>query len=579
MSEELAKRSRRPLLLAAALATAFGLAELPFASFMADDLIQLGFLEGVSPATWIGPLELYTISDGDPDHVQVLKDEGAFPWFFDPEFKMSFFRPLSSALLAADHTLFGLQPLGYRAHGALWFLLLALGVGALLRRTLPGAVGTLALVVFTISAIHGVLAWTATRHIVIAAALGVLALGAYVRWRESGWRPGAILSVAGFALSLAASEAATGVLAYLLAYELFGSRDGWRRRLMALLPIAVLVAAYLVGYRILDLGAAGGSGYVDPLREPLTFALHLPGRLAFLLGAMVLGGNADLWVLRPDLRPAFITVGAVATGIVLLLLRVTWPAPATPGRRGARWLIAGALLSALPFTGTPIGSRCLVVPLIGGAVAIGVILHGWWTALRRQRGIRYRLLGAVCVVLALLHLGLAPLGRLAAPPMLRQMMVVRLAEAMEDVELDPDGLGERTVVVLAAPDIAIGFHAPFHRALHRMPMPAAWRALSWAPCDHRFHRTAEDILEMELVDGSMEGSHLAAGEVIEIRGMRATVLEMGAIGPARVEFQFDLALEAPSLILLAWRDGALRPVTLPPVGGAIDVPWAGTEAM
>ena len=81
---------------------------------MADDFLQLSVLEGVSPDTWTGPLELYMIADGNPDHLKVMKDAGAFPWFFDPQFRMDFFRPLSSALLAADHAIFGLNPIGYR---------------------------------------------------------------------------------------------------------------------------------------------------------------------------------------------------------------------------------------------------------------------------------------------------------------------------------------------------------------------------------------------------------------------------------------------------------------------------------
>ena len=44
--------------------------QLPFNRFMADDLIQLGVLEGRSPLTWVTPLELYSFLDGDPGHLQ-----------------------------------------------------------------------------------------------------------------------------------------------------------------------------------------------------------------------------------------------------------------------------------------------------------------------------------------------------------------------------------------------------------------------------------------------------------------------------------------------------------------------------
>jgi hypothetical protein len=130
------------VLIALLIAAVLGLAELPFATFMADDLIQLGMLEDVSPNSWAGPLQLYTLSDGDPAHVRAMKDAGAFPRFFDPHFKMAFCRPLSSALLALDHAVFGLRPWGYRLHGVLWFMTLVAGLGLLLRRVLPDATGT-----------------------------------------------------------------------------------------------------------------------------------------------------------------------------------------------------------------------------------------------------------------------------------------------------------------------------------------------------------------------------------------------------------------------------------------------------
>jgi hypothetical protein len=150
-----ARRPCRPLVVAVLLAVLLGLAELPFSAFMADDFIQLDELEGVSPCTWLGPLQLYTISDGVPEHVHVMQDAGAFPWFFGPDFKMAFFRPLSSGLLVVDHEVWGLWPVGYRLQGACWFVALVASLGLVLRHALPGPIGVLALIVFTISGVHG----------------------------------------------------------------------------------------------------------------------------------------------------------------------------------------------------------------------------------------------------------------------------------------------------------------------------------------------------------------------------------------------------------------------------------------
>ena len=566
-------RTSRPLLLALGLAILFAIVELPFASFMADDLIQLGVLEGTSPAVWTGPLDLYTISDGDPAHVQAMKDAGAFPWFFDPNFKMDFFRPLSSGLLALDHSLFGLNPLGYRAHGALWFIFLAGGVGLLFRRAVHGPIGNLALILFTVSGIHGILCWTATRHIVIAAALAVLGLASHVRWREDGWRPGIYLAVACFGLALTASEAAVGGFAYLLAYEAFGAPGTGRQRLRALLPAGALLTAYLVGYTVLGHGTSGGSGYINPLNAPGPFLVQLPGRWLFLVGSMLAGGNADIWVLRPDLRPALMAFGAVCVTLMAIFLRLLWPDVSEDDRRSARWLLLGAVLAAVPFTGTPIGSRCLVLPLLGGSVAVALVLHGWWTRLRKTPGLNLRLLGALCILLGFIHLGIGPLQRLASPLVLRQMMHERLAGEMDDPLLADGRFEGKDVVILHAPDIVLGFHSYFYRSVHHLPLPGSWRVLSWAPHDHRFTRTADDTLVMDVIGGSMEGGHLEAGIVMPTAGLSATVLEMGRIGPSQVAFRFDRSLDDPDLALLAWIDGSLLQLPPPPLEGSIIVPF------
>ena len=562
---------------AALLVVFFGLAELPFASFMADDFIQLGALEGVSSCGGRAPFRLYDIAEGGPERVLALKNAGAFPWFFAPDFRMAFFRPLSSALLELDHRLFGLRPLGYRVHGVIWFLLLAAGLGLLLRRILPPGLAALALVVYLVSGIHGPLCWTATRHIVIAAALGVLGLYGHVRWRQDGWRPGLFLSMAAMVLALAASEAALGISAYIFAYEALGAEDARRKRLRACLPLGLLVLAYLVFYRFGGYGASASSGYLSPLSEPFLFLGRLPGRLAVILGGMVAGGNVDLWVLQPQLRSFMIFAGAMLAALFAVLLGTTWKKAGVSGRRAVRWLITGAVLSAVPFTGTPIGSRCLVIPWIGGASTLALVLCGWWTVLRRQPGVGKRLAGGACALLALVHLALGPVQRLAAPILLQRMMSARLAAAMAVPELARERIAGKTVVLLAAPDIVLGFHSYFYRQLFRLPMPSAWRVLAWAPCAFRFRRLDAHTLAMEAVGGEISSVRLRAGEIVRLQDMQATVTGHDANGVTRAEFRFAMPLDDPRLYFLAWRDGRLQHVPPPSLGAVLLLPAPAFE--
>jgi hypothetical protein len=551
------------------LAALIGVVELPFASFMADDFILLGALEGVSSCAGPPPLRLYEIADGDPARIRALKNTGAFPWFFAPDFRMAFFRPLSSALLALDHHVFGLRPLGYRAHGVAWFLLLVVGVGLLLRRVLPVPAAVLALFIFVMSGVHGTLCWTAARHIVVAAAFGIGALHLHVHRRLDGRPWGGVPSLVALVLSLAAGEAGVATSAYILAFEAFAHDDARRQRLRACLPPGLILLIYLLFYRLAGYGASASSGYINPLAEPLRFLTQLPGRLFFLLGAMIAGGNADLWVLRPQWRLLMTAAGALLCVLFALVLRAAWKGLDADARRGGRWLLAGAVLSAVPFIGTPIGSRCLVVPLVGGAATLALLLRSWRDYLSRMPGPGIRLAGGACALLALIHLALAPTQRLAAPFLLQRLMSTRLAAAMAAPVLARERIRDKTMVILAAPDMVIGLHSYFFRILYRLPMPVAWRVLAWAPCAYRFQRLDDRTLAMDAVGGEISSLALQVGDVIRLRDLQVRVTGRSETGITGAEFRFSLPLDDPALLLLAWEKGRLRRMSPPPPGGTL----------
>jgi hypothetical protein len=191
--------------------------------------------------------------------------------------------------------------------------------------------------------------------------------------------------------------------------------------------------------------------------------------------------------------------------------------------------------------------------------------------LRQRPGVGYKVVSAGCVLLAEIHLGVAPMARLASPYAMRKVMYERVVTAMQEVELDSDRLARQRVVVMRAPDFIMGLHPFFFRTLYRLPMPRSWRTLSWAPCPHRFRRTAAETLDLELVDGELDAPSLAMGDVVQLDGMRARVLARSSRGPTRVEFRFDRPLDDPGLYFLAWQGGRLRHIVLPPIGQEISL--------
>jgi hypothetical protein len=117
----------------------------------------------------------------------------------------------------------------------------------------------------------------------------------------------------------------------------------------------------------------------------------------------------------------------------------------------------------------------------------------------------------------------------------------------------------------------LGLHPFFHRMLYRMPMPRWWRTLSWASATHRVTRSADDALDVALVDGAIQAPAFQAGRVVELDGMRVAVLGSDARGPTQVRVTLDRSLDDPDVVLLAWEAGRFRHVAPPRLGETLTI--------
>ena len=579
--------SRHAVVVAVFFALVVTIPQLPSSNFAADDYMHLATLEGVSRIEediWLEPLDLYRFSDGNPESMKAFRDTGPAPWFVHPELKLAFWRPLSSLLAYLDHKIFGLHPIGYKIHSLLWYLALIAVLGTILRCVLPGSSALLALILFAVAACHReAVLWIASRNALITATIGMLALLAHIKWREEGWRIGRVLSIAGFATALLAGEAALGVFSYLAAYELFSASDKGKQRLKAILPALVVVFAWFIAYKSLGYGTHGSGAYMNPVSEPFAFLLALPARLLAMTGSLFLGFPADFWFLMPSFRPFMILSGVAAAAVLAVFIRLLWSGSSKKETGSYRWLLIGAVGALVPQAAGMLGPRSLLLPSIGGLAAVAIILNHWWTRLRRTSGIAARLRGSLCIVLVVIHLVLAPFLWFFWGQTYKKLGS-RMSAVMSQSEIDFNRLPEQKLVFLTTPHVLIGFYAVYALQVRRQPVPKAWWMLSMAEYDHKVHRTAQDTLELEILDGRMMEtafeivfrSHkfpLIKGEVVQLSGLTATVLEIDEVGPIRVEFKFDRSLDDTSLFFVAWIDGRLKHIQLPPVGQSLLLPW------
>jgi hypothetical protein len=418
----IAAGAKRPELWAAAIALILSLQLIPQSHFYGDDYIQIGTLEGSFDQFGSSPFNLYAFATGSEENMQRMIESGPMPWFVHPQMKVRFFRPVSSALLALDHALFGMEIRAYRIQAIMWYLLLVLAFAAWARLMIPPAEGAsnmpalfVAVLVFAVSDSHWLnVLWTAGRWVLVAAAFALAGCTAHLRWRLQGWRPGRYLSVISMALALLSGEVALAVFAYIAAYEFVSDRGRMPDRVKALVPLAALVAIYLIFYMYLGYGAAANDDYLNPLSNPVMYLTQLPGRMLAMCSEIFLWFNSGLWHVEP-LRGRVALAGVGGLLIMVILLAPVYAFASAKARLAVDQILLGIFGSMLVLAAGGPGSRNLVIPFIGTAALIGIAFTQWWMVLCSRRGwIRGAAL-LVCLAALFIHLGLAPYRWITEP--------------------------------------------------------------------------------------------------------------------------------------------------------------------
>lgn len=516
------------------------------------------------------------------DVYSVLLHQWELFWWTKPDLELKFFRPLGSALVRLDHAVFGRWAPGWHLHSLLWMLLFLLAVALLYRRLDPLRGLWIVPIVAFDESFAVTAGWISNRHALVAMTFGVVALWAHIRWREDSWRPGPLLAAACYVLSLLAAETGLAVLAYAVAYEWMAGPGGPKRKALGLsLPVGIGLV-YVAWYKVMGYGLHGGAGmYIDPGADPWLFMREASGRIPALLAGGILGAPPDLWI-EPDKRPMLIAIGLVGTSILLGILRANWSSIPGEWRRHLRWLLPGALLSCLPLVATFPSHRQMVGPMLGIAPAVMLLLYlilqVYWPAGSWRRWAA----ASLGVVLLLVHGLLAPLMQIVIPRGL-QSMREGVARNLEGITQWDPALGFDEVVALQSPDGMTMFYGPVLLDEKYGTRRGHWTVLSAAPFDHRWTRTSENALELELLNGEMlttfpenhwpvlEGQ--VPGLQLAFRGVEIQILEMGQHGPKKVAFTLPRSLDDPHLLLLVWVEKRFERFVPPKVGESVVLPW------
>lgn len=522
---------------------------------------------------------LFTFADGQPEHVQHLKDIGQVPWWSADNARLSFWRPLSELTHWLDYQLWPRSPAMMHVQSMLWYGLLVFLLGRLYRALDPHALRVgFATLIFAISPLHLMtVIWLAARNQLVAGCFILATIHGYHQWRQGqGLRHG-VMALLSLVLGLLSAEAAVAAMAYLVAYALaYEHGKAWKGRLLALLPFMLVVVVWRGIYSHLGYGSAETGGYIDPGASPALFGQAVLLRLPSLLVAHLYGATSStLGTLSESVQPLYALGAALA---VLLAVGVgryfgIWSRPL------ARFYGLGALLALVPVCAAQSSDRLLLNAEFGLSALLAMLFVSLITAHGRYPGKLALAAKAFVVLLMAVHLVIYPLATLSLGAITPSMM--RTLERDEPLSLPDEGAEPAFNVILLNPPQAlfVGYY-PSVRDHYGLRNAASTQALASGDQALTLTVLSDTAIRMSAPNGLGEAlsrdfkKHpFKPGDQVRAGRFTALVEDVTPFGkPKVVSFQFDTPLQASSWRIYQWGDAGYVPFTLPAVGQTVTLP-------
>lgn len=520
--------------------------------------------------------DFFVFSSGDPADRRALMDSGLLSWWAAKDFKLAFWRPLSTATHVIDFVLWGRSAPLQHLHNLAWLAALIVVTARMYRRLHAPWIAALATALYAWDDAHGmVVSFVANRNALIAGVLGMATLLVHDRAVGAGRDAGRGLAAFLYGSALLAGESAVATLGYLVAHACFLDPAPARRRALHLAPYAAITIAWSVVYRWLGYGVHGSGVYVHPQSDPLRFLAAAIQQAPVLLFGQVAGVPSDLWLLCPSPYHVLYWLVALSTLVSLVwILR-----PLLRDSAAVRFWAAGSLLSVVPICATFPSDRLLVFVGFG---AMGVLAEligrtfGDMEVVRPSRPLR-----AVVIGLMVVNLGVAPLMLLG-----RARTVDALGAISEKIDRSIPAaawIADKTLVAVTVPVDGILAYAMVRRAALGTPRPGRFRILSTGVGRVEVERLDDRTLRVRPERGFLSAQietmarapsePMSAGEQVSVSDMAVRVIAVDAHGrPLEAEFRFSRSLEDPSFVWMRWSGRSLVPWSPPAIGASESLP-------
>lgn len=526
-----------------------------------------------------------------PQDMALMKNYGMLPWWTADNLRFGLWRPVTAFTHWLDYRLFPGSPVLMHLHNIAWFAAI-LFVLTLIYRKLMGPAwpaGLAALLFLLDGNTFFPVAFIANRGFILSLFCGLMCLYEHHQWRAEKSRAGLWLSLLFLALAVLANEGGVSAFAFVLAYALVLEPGSLRSRALTVLPSALVIVLWRIGYALAGFGPYHVGAYIDPSHEPLQFARELiPRGLLMLAGQIPFLSPDLLFAVKPSLRPD-ITALYCLLGALFALVFVPWV---------RRDKIAGFWFAAMLFAVIPAST---VVPVTKNMGFVAVCAYGLiarfvagllaqpvnWPAFRPYR----RLAWAACVILLLAHVPGAIAGRIIASSAIT--FGFKGINYLCDFG-DVPGAENKNVIVINAPCQYLLAAAPFYKVYHHQPLPKSMRLLAPGCTGLNIERTDDRTLVIQSqgpdifscddkglfnIGYAFQGFNLAVcspmcrqGERYGLGCVNVEVLQVDSAHlPSLVAFHFNAPLESTNFEWLRfdWRTFSYQPFAVPALGHTI----------
>lgn len=542
--------------------------------FFADDYVHLEILQGDYQHPTLRSWNLYDF--GTYGQMQGREEAmGVFPWWTDHDWKVRFYRPLTSLSLWLDFQIYGAHPLGFHLTNLLLFLLIVYGLYPLYRSwgLPPSAAFWSGLVYVCLDDLVTPVSWPANRNTLLATLFLLLTTLMTQKARKENpfWLLGAVL--ASLAAALAKESGAVGFL--IVAAGLIWHSYEFQKILGGLLYRISLMLALVLPFSYLSALILGGYGtrslfYATPWHSPENFLQHLGILVATAGTNLAMPFSLDALLFFPKSFAWLFWLGTIP-GLLLLvpLLRRIW--------RESSLIVPGLLwlgVTLIPQATAPVSNRLFFLPFVGGVTLLGVfIAREKESSKRGTRSLFFWLVVVLCLPVSAAAT-LTQEMALGSFLRLNRQSVLALSSLLTD--------REQEVIVLQSPYSLSAFSAAWtyygetgDRSKRFHLMQIGRRSLTWTRLDENSFtlESPEDFLTGPFERLFLSGStRLAPGLDYESDLMQVEILEMGTRGVRNFRVHLEASLDSPGLIFLrAEGDGWTR-IDPPPIGRSIQIP-------